>query len=222
MTTNALNKTRFADRGAPRREPAAVPVILLVVTLLVLLTFSRNGLWLTGEGIWMDTLGKSPAKARPWYNLGQAHERKGRLERARSAYEAAVRLKPDYYQAQNNLGNVYLALDRAPDAIRAFRASIEAHPDAAALSHDNLGFVLFSLGRYEEAVREYRAAIALEPRRAEVRNNLGYVYLAMGRVDDAVSEFRTALALEPGLDAARVNLAGALARDSRPPGRVVP
>ena len=192
--------------------------LCFLVALLMSLSVPRNALWREPGGIWRDTTGKSPGKARPYYNLGQVYEAAGRLEDARAAYQAAVAAKPDYFQAQNNLGNVFLALGREDDAFRAFQAAAAARPDASALTHDNLGYLHFTRGRYDEAIREYRTALEIEPGSGEIRNNLGYVYLTMGRFDDAIRVFEQALAVRPDLDTARQNLARAVEERDRARG----
>lgn len=209
-----LMKDRLAAKGR-RTAYALVPGMLAAVVLLFGATVVRNDIWRDGVRLWQDAVGKSPAKARPYYNLGVSYERARRLQDAVRAYQAAIQRNPGYLQAHNNLGNVYLAQGRIDDAIRAYQAAIAAAPGVSAHAHDNLGYLYFSLGRYEDAVREYQAAIRIEPGRGEIHNNLGYVYLAMERLEDAVGEFGAALALDPGLETARSNLAATLMQRDR-------
>ena len=214
---------RMPGGGRTRPQPqqddrTAAAGLCILVALLMLVTVPRNALWREPGGVWRDTTGKSPGKARPYYNLGQVYEAAGRLEDARAAYQTAVAARPDYYQAQNNLGNVLLALGREDDAIRAFQAAAAARHDASALTHDNIGYLHFTRGRYDEAIREYRTALQVDPGSAEIRNNLGYVYLTMGWFDDAVREFEQALAVRPDLDTARQNLARAVEERDRARG----
>lgn len=57
-----------------------------------------------------------PQRARVWNNLGVLYARQGRLEEARSALVHATKAEPDYATAEQNLGDVYIAL--ASDAYR--------------------------------------------------------------------------------------------------------
>ena len=56
--------------------------------------------------LWLDTVQNSPDKARPHNNLGFAYALEGEPENARQHYLTALRLKPDYELARNNLAHL--------------------------------------------------------------------------------------------------------------------
>jgi Flp pilus assembly protein TadD len=60
--------------------------------------------------------------------------------------------------------------------------------------------------------------VQLDPQRPSVHSNLGYAQQQAGHLDRAVAEYREALRLDPKLVSAWINLATALARDSRTRG----
>ncbi len=45
-------------------------------------------------------------------NLGVAYENTGQLRKAKQAYQQAVKIKPNYKNAQQNLERVKIALDQ--------------------------------------------------------------------------------------------------------------
>ena len=69
--------------------------------------------------------------------------------------------------------------------------------------------------RFTEAESAFRAALGIDPGYANAHNNLGNVLLAVGRNDEAIREFREVVRLQPASDAAKKNLAAALARAKR-------
>ncbi len=71
--------------------------------LLVAATLARNHDYRSEVALWERTVRQSPAKARPWNNLGYAHALAGDPARARQAYQQAIGLKPDYDRARQNL-----------------------------------------------------------------------------------------------------------------------
>ena len=76
-----------------------------------------------------------------------------------AAFQNAIRLRPDYAQAHNSLGLVFLQTGDDEKAIAAFREAIRLRPDFAD-AHQNLGAVL-TASDPAEAVRELeRAAVA--------------------------------------------------------------
>ncbi|MDP2827965.1 MAG: hypothetical protein Q8O37_05100 [Sulfuricellaceae bacterium] len=76
------------------------------LVLLALATLSRNLDYRSEVALWEATVTHSPAKARPWNNLGYAHALAGDTDRARLAYGKAIHLKPDYALALQNLAAV--------------------------------------------------------------------------------------------------------------------
>jgi len=57
--------------------------------------------------------------------LGQA----GRIEEAIPHFERAVRLKPDYAEAHNNLGVALEKLGRTPEAIEHYQQALKLRAD---------------------------------------------------------------------------------------------
>jgi tetratricopeptide (TPR) repeat protein len=55
------------------------------------------------ETLWQDTLPKNPQSWLAHNNLGTALFKAGKLQGAISEYKQAVRIKPDYAEAQKNL-----------------------------------------------------------------------------------------------------------------------
>jgi len=132
----------------------------------------------------------------------------GELEEAIGYYRRALLLKPEFVEAQYNLG---LALERAGQnaaAVEAYRAALALRPALVPAWH-NLGSVLLALGRPEEAVAAYGRALALKAGPESARS-LGLALERLGRLEDAIEAFRQALALRPGWPTASSNLANAL------------
>ena len=137
-------------------------------------------------------------------------------------FRHVVATNPAAPSAWFNLGT--LLLEEAPEeAIQAFRAALEYHPDDVQI-YINLGSALLRLERPAEAEAALRPALALEPRdfatekapnrarqlAAGVHYNLGNALLALTRVDEAEAFFRRALAVDPGNARAQEALMAAL------------
>ncbi|HEX7968103.1 MAG TPA: tetratricopeptide repeat protein, partial [Stellaceae bacterium] len=133
----------------------------------------------------------------------------GEIEEAAAHYAAAVARKPDFAEAQYNLGNALLRLERGEAAVAAYRAAARFRPDLVPI-HNNLGTALQSLRRFDEAAAAYRAALALAPNAAELHRNLAIVLHEAGDRDGAIAAFRQALALKPDWESVYRSLANAL------------
>ena len=78
-------------------------------------------------------------------------------------FQAAVRLRPDYADAHNNLGNALAETPgRLPEAVAEYQAALRIEPDHPK-AHINLGDALAKSGRLPEAIVEYEAALRIRP-----------------------------------------------------------
>ncbi len=68
-----------------------------------------------------------------------------RLEEAAASYRQALRLKPDYAEAHNNLGVVLKELGQLDEAVASYQQALRLKPDYAQ-AHNNLGIALHGAG----------------------------------------------------------------------------
>jgi tetratricopeptide (TPR) repeat protein len=98
------------------------------------------------------------------YSAGVDLSHAGRLAEAIAEFDTALRLHPDYAEAQNNLGVALSQMpQRAPEALAHFQAAVRLNPDYAD-ARFNLGVALSQIpGRLPEAIRQLEAAYRLHP-----------------------------------------------------------
>ena len=96
---------------------------------------------------------------------------RGNSGEAVSHYREALRIRPHYAGAINNLGLVFLHNGDYEEAAIAFRKTIELFPTRA-LPHYNLSLALYRLGRTEEALTECVEAVRLMPHHAPAQEHL--------------------------------------------------
>lgn len=95
------------------------------------------------------------------FNKGQdAHER-GEFASAIDLYEKALKIIPDFPEAELQRGNALLSLGRTDDAEKAFRRAVELRPDWT-LALASLGGVLVQKARFAEAETILTKAIELD------------------------------------------------------------
>jgi protein O-mannosyl-transferase len=196
---------------------AALPLCLALASALLLATWRRNETYRSDEGLWRDTLTKLPENERAHYNLGCVLDRiPGRTDEAIAEYAEAVRLRPGYFKAQNNLGDDLLSAGRAPEAVPHFEEALRVKPDFAE-AQNSLGNALGAMGKTQDAIAHYGEALRLKPGYAEAHNDLGVALGKVpGRAVDAVDQFEEALRLNPGFYQAEFNLGTTLKTMGRP------
>ncbi len=101
---------------------------------------------------------------------------------AERIWKRVLEVDPNYAEAHNHLGYLYLNQGRYDEAEAAMRKYAFVAPDLAN-PHDSLGEVLMSVGRYEEAEAEFARALAIQPDDFPWSQvNIGKIYLQRGQI----------------------------------------
>lgn len=161
---------------------------LIVVVVLGLTTYARNGVWIDKATTWGDAATKSPGKSRPHNNLGSALWNSG--DKAGGIFEIvkSAELPRTLPETHYNLANIYKAQGNLKRAAIEYRLAIDLRPDYAE-AHNNLG-VTFGQGGFPElAIARIKKAIAYNPNVPAFHYNLGVTYQAQGRNADADKAF---------------------------------
>jgi Flp pilus assembly protein TadD len=127
----------------------------------------------------------------PEVDQAEAAIQKEDFAAAESLLQKAVAAKSNDYRAWSDLGYVYNATQRVPQAIDAYAKSIMAKPDVFE-SNLNLGLLLARQGNNADAAKYLRAATQLKPS-ANPNESLARAWQALGRVEE-VSDLQQAAA----------------------------
>jgi tetratricopeptide (TPR) repeat protein len=141
-----------------------------------------------------------------------------RLPEAAAQYEEALRLRPDFAEAHNDLAQL-LAKEpgRQEDAIAQFEAALRVEPGHADAQNYLAVLLASQRGRQEDAIDHFEAALRLSPDYAEAHNNLANLLASLpGRQADAIDQYEAALRIRPDYANAHYNFAVLLAKQ---PGR---
>ena len=197
---------------------AALPVCMVLAAGLFGATWERNEMYRNALNLWADTVANCPESAFAHNSLAcELDKDAGRLPEAVAELETALRLKPDYEEAYNNLGFALNAEGRAGEAIAPLQVALRFRPDYAD-AHNNMGNALVNLpGRLPEAIAEYDEALRLKPDFVEAHNNLANALIRQGRTREAIVHYEKALWLRPDFVEAHCNLANTLNEEGRTP-----
>jgi tetratricopeptide (TPR) repeat protein len=124
--------------------------------------------------------------------------------------EELIRRDPTRVALRDDIGVLYMLMNRPADAAVHFEATMKLQPGSAA-AHYNLATALAGANRVDEAVVEYRRALELRPGYALAHNNLAVAFLSLGRTQEALQNFRDAIRFDPNLLEAHLN-AGLISR----------
>ena len=153
---------------------------------------------------------RQPEEAGFYFDLADALERDGRLERAAQWFEQALTRDQGFVLAAIRLGSVLSRAGRHGYADEVLRKAAALDPaDPRVPKERGLNFA--RQGLYSEAVDASRSGIALDPDLPELHNNLGGALARLDRLDEATGALREAIRLQPDLAEARFNLGVLLA-----------
>jgi tetratricopeptide (TPR) repeat protein len=163
----------------------------------------------------IETYGQGAAKDAVLRNkMGIAYHQMLDLDHARKCYEDALKIKPNYFEAINNLGTVYYAKKNYRRAISWYNRALRVDGDTprAASVYMNRGTAWFSRKQYQKAMDDYQVAVRLEPdifehhgtfgqileersveERAKYHFYLAKLYAKQGRNELAIQNLRKAL-----------------------------
>jgi len=154
----------------------------------------------------------SPLDAAAHYHYGNCLMGAHKCAEAIACYEAAIKIKPDFYEAMINLGIAYSMAgkaNRSGEALRKARhwleEALKTDPDSPT-AMNNLGIVLRQLGETEQAAALFESALQKRPAYAEAMINLATSLRDLGQIDKALERIRAALALKPDLADSHTNL----------------
>jgi protein O-mannosyl-transferase len=208
-------------RGGAAARGALAAASAAVLATLFALTWRQSAHYRDAGALYLDTLAKNPACWMAENNLGVYLMDQGSAAAAVPFLEDAVRQRPDYSDAHNNLGNALTKVPGRPaEAIAQFRTALQLEPGMTQ-AHANLGVALLgSPGGSAEGIQELETALrgnGQNPDYADLHAKLGGALAAdPAREPEAIAELGEAIRL--GRDSAEVRgaLGLALARSGRP------
>jgi Tfp pilus assembly protein PilF len=189
------------------RRPCIEPALAAAAVIaLCAATLARNRDYRSESAMWSDVVEKRPNNARGYLNLGSVAPTP---QDALRAYQAAIRIRPDYADVHYNLGTVLARLGRTDQAVAAYREALRHDPQHES-ARFNLANALAGRGAVAESIAEYRRLLELYPQHAKALVNLGISLAGRGEMEAAVACFRRAAEADPEFADAHYNLGIAL------------
>jgi tetratricopeptide (TPR) repeat protein len=131
-------------------------------------------------------------------------------------FKRATAVYPEYPDAWNNLGEVFLLVLNEPDsAIQYFEKATVTNPEFTAAFY-NLGYTYQVTDQDEKAIPNYEKALELEPYEIRAMSNLAKLYQKTGQTEKAIQLNEDIILIEPGLDLPYINLGTYAMRNGEP------
>ncbi|MFH2043943.1 MAG: glycosyltransferase [Pseudomonadota bacterium] len=127
---------------------------------------------------------------------GEALFMDGLLDEAETVFQEVLGLKPEHYEALNNLGAIYHTRGNVKEAEIYFFKALEFkenYPDALL----NLADLYQNAKRWKEAAIQLEKSIAIDNNDHNLFNQLGMIYLEMDNTEKAKTVLKKSLELNP-------------------------
>ena len=122
------------------------------------------------------------------------------MEKAHHHLTEALRLKPDFLEAQNNLGIVLQELGQFDAAIECFHKVLERDPQQVE-TYNNLGNTYKEQGKLKEAIECYHKALRYQPNFLQAHHNLAVTSQEDGHIEETLKhyDYMVSFKAEPGI-----------------------
>jgi protein O-mannosyl-transferase len=168
---------------------------LIAVAALATVSFRQAKMYSDVVTLYRTTLARNPKCWIAYNNLGELLVSTNR-EEAMDYYQAALRLRPEYPEALNNMGYQLTQSGRLSEAIEYLQRAVHAAPDFSK-ALNNLGIALFKSGNVSEATEQFRLAVQYNPRDALAQSSYANVLSLSGKMDDAIAHYKEAVRIQP-------------------------
>ncbi len=136
------------------------------------------------------------AQAQLLNNIGFAKWNKDDFPGAKTAFEAALALDKDYFDARYNLAFAHLSRDQFAEALPHLRVLSVQNPKDGAI-WDGMGESLEQTGNLGGALGAYKKAVALEPKNESYRFKFALALVESDRRNDAIEQLKQILVDNP-------------------------
>jgi tetratricopeptide (TPR) repeat protein len=193
----------------PYRKIALWAPSLTVLSVLAILAYLQQGYWKDTITLCEHALKVTDNNYEAHFCMADVFLGQGRIEEAIQHNIEALRIKPTYVEAINNLGFALYKAGRIDEAIDCYKRALEINPRIAKVP-TNLGAALVAKGKFDEAISLYSRALQTAPDSIKLRIELGYALGKSGRFAEAAKEYEKVLLIQPQNANAHNNLGIAL------------
>lgn len=182
--------------------------ILLLAGCLVLLSAGASA---------QEAFGDDATDPVRLFERGQGAHARGELEKAIGFYEQALKVRPEFPEAEFQLGSALASLGRLPEAEAALRLAI-SHKKNWALPYSALGVVLMRQTREKEAEPILQQALTIDPKEGLALRMLAELRMRGGDAKSALDLAKRATAIADAPTSAWIVLAMAERANGNEPG----
>jgi tetratricopeptide (TPR) repeat protein len=210
--------TELFHRWRRTRTILAITAVLILIALTTR-SYSQISYWRDSETLWKHAIASTSNNYIVYNNLAEALSQSGRFAEAITECRKALKIKPDFAAAHNNLGYALVQQKQSADSVRGrdgavdeaiehYQTALQIKPDFTQ-AHNNLGNALLQKGQLDAAIEQFQKSLETQPNDAEAEMSLGNALLQKREVDEAIAHYQKAVQIDPDHAEVRYNLGNA-------------
>jgi tetratricopeptide (TPR) repeat protein len=171
-------------------------IAALILFACALLTSHQVSYWMDGATLFEHTIAVTQDNALAYASAGLHRARQGDTKKAIEHFQDSLRIKPDQPEIWREFGAALLRIDKAPEAMEAFRIALKYDSSDLRASYQ-LAETLEKTGQADEAIGRFEQLVRDLPKSAGVHYHLARALESKGRHDEALPHLREAAGLAP-------------------------
>ena len=158
--------------------------------------FFKNKNFDKAETLYKKILKKFPNNFDANYFMASIKAQKNNFYDAKDYMEVAVSIKPNLPELNNNLGLVYLNLNKLEKSIDCFKKAISLNKNYV-LAYTNLGMAYITLKKVPEAKANYNKAIEIDPNNILANFNLANLFKRLSDHKNSEIYYKKTIEINP-------------------------
>jgi tetratricopeptide (TPR) repeat protein len=155
----------------------------------------------------LEAVKLDPTNSAIHHELALVYRDLGEFQLSLDHFKKTLALRPEFPQAWNNMGTVYLLLRQWDQAINCFQMAVgDILYRTPHYAYNNLGFAYLKKEQYQKAIVNFKKALKFAPSFTPAQTNLGLALERMNRWEEAVNTYKKAISMDPEYPAAHFHL----------------
>jgi len=182
-------------------------IIGLLTTFYSIKTITRNTVWKDAETLYLSGLKTAPNSARAHNHYGSHLLKKAEVTRdpnlrnqyftqAIPNFDNALKILPEYGEAEYNKGVCFMALGNIEAARQTYQRILTYSPNYVD-ALNNLGVIYFNEKNYDKALEYWLRILDRQPRNISALGNVGAIYQNAGDAKKALFYYEKAIEIGP-------------------------
>jgi type IV pilus assembly protein PilF len=140
----------------------------------------------------------------------------GQYDLSLKYFQRTLTLDPKFSEARNNLGTLYLLMEKWDAAIACFKEAVgDILYKTPQYAYNNMGYAYYKMGDYDRAIQSYKQALSSSRSYTVAYANLAQAYEAKGDLDQAVAAYKQVVFYSPKNVAGHLGLAKVLLKQGK-------